>query len=102
MARRKKSSPTSWQLSDARDEWLRGLKGVIGAPGFGGEFTKEEHAVSAVLQDLQVVPTSEELATHRNSWGGATDRVHLAAYRLRDIELQTQEPADLGWFELLP
>ena len=34
MARRRKSSPTSWQLSDARDEWLRGLKGIIGAKGF--------------------------------------------------------------------
>ena len=53
-------APTSWQLSDARDHWTRGLHGL--AP-FVQDYTDEEmNTLRDLLAELQTVPTSEELA----------------------------------------
>ena len=90
--RRKRMAPTSWQLSDARDQWIRGLHEL--AP-FVQDYTDEEmNTLRELMAELQTVPTSEELAARYNTWE-SVPRAELAAYGFRGIELQTQEPTDL-------
>ena len=65
-------APTSRQLSDARDHWIRGLHEL--AP-FVQDYTDEEMStLRELLAELQTVPTSEELAARYNNLGvGAPD-----------------------------
>ena len=88
----------SRRLSLARDAWIFvGLKGLQGFPDAGGEFTDEEYLVlREKYQDLQVVLTSEELASTHDEWS-SLPRAELAAHGLRDAELQIDEPVDPAW-----
>ena len=94
--RTKSMAPTSRQLSDARDHWIRGLHEL--AP-FVQDYTDEEMStLRELLAELQTVPTSEELAARYNTWK-LVPRAELAAYGFRDIELQDQEPTDLTYYD---
>ena len=94
--RTKSMAPTSGQLSDARRHWIRGLHEL--APIVQDYTDEEMNTLRELLAELQTVPTSEELAARYNSWE-LVPRAELAAYGFRDIELQTQEPTDLAYYD---